>query len=60
MKKLTLDLDAIRVESFATGAGKREQGTVQAYAGTFLTCPVRTDPCLCDPFEPLTEGKDCV
>lgn len=59
MKKLTLDLDAIRVESFDTDGGKREQGTVQAYAGTLMTCPVRTDPCLCDPFEPLTEEKDC-
>ena len=64
MKKLTLDLDAIRVESFDTDAGGRAQGTVQAYAfasgaKTCITCPVRTDPCLCDPFEPLTDFEDC-
>jgi hypothetical protein len=65
MKKLTLDLDAIRVESFDTDAPAREQGTVRAYAlgsggKTCISCPVPTDPCLCDPFEPLTEAEDCL
>ena len=45
MKKLTLDLDALRVESFDTDADAREQGTVHAHAeigaeNTDRTCKV--------------------
>ncbi len=76
MKKLTLDLDSLRVESFDIEAPAREHGTVHAHAitefgdscdfcgggsqkGSCVTCDVPTDPCICDPFEPLTEFEDC-
>ncbi|HEX8690947.1 MAG TPA: hypothetical protein VF746_00795 [Longimicrobium sp.] len=64
MKKLRLELDALRVESFDTAAaGAERRGTVHGNAqdvfaeafgpasneATCLTCRVPTDPCICDP-----------
>ncbi|HWU09297.1 MAG TPA: hypothetical protein VN520_23430 [Streptomyces sp.] len=38
MRKISLDLDALKVESFETEDGDTEKGTVQAYYSMF-TCP---------------------
>ena len=61
MNKLTLDLDALQVDSFGTdAAAKAERGTVHGQAALELrgaskiSCPVATDPCICDPIRPLT------
>lgn len=42
MKKLRLEIDELRVESFATDRPGHEQGTVQAHVGTLVggSCPV--------------------
>lgn len=61
MRKLTLDLDAIQVESFSTHAAGVVRGTVDARQGreTF-TCPAPTaDPtcpntCPCNPSADIT------
>jgi hypothetical protein len=37
MKKLTLDLDALRVESYATGDTAERRGTVRAHDDTLET-----------------------
>jgi hypothetical protein len=42
MKKLSLNPDQLRVESFATQAVPDGRGTVAAHAGTVGTCPVPT------------------
>lgn len=58
MKKINLDVDALSVESFATAALREDaRGTVHgndlsvqaSCKGTCISCPVATDPCLCDP-----------
>lgn len=64
MAKLTLELDALQVESFGTSnAAAAVRGTVQgqealaALTGTkpsCITCYAPTDPCICDPIKPLT------
>jgi hypothetical protein len=38
MKKLSLDLDQLAVESFDTSASKRPAGTVRAHGYTDTTC----------------------
>ena len=38
MKKLTLDMDALAVESFATDVDAKLEGTVGAYAVTAIRC----------------------
>jgi hypothetical protein len=43
VKKLTLDVEMLAVESFATDAAAREEGTVQAYEAP--TPPYRTCSC---------------
>ena len=41
MRKLTLDLDALQVDSFAADDGGADaRGTVEAHNHTFLHCPV--------------------
>jgi hypothetical protein len=64
MAKLTLELDALLVESFDTAdATAAERGTVHGQEGLFaaskpscaVSCGYATDPCICDPVEPLTE-----
>jgi hypothetical protein len=56
MSKLTLNLDALQVESFGTAnAAAAERGTVHGNAMSKISCPVATDPCLCDPIHVLTE-----
>lgn len=42
MRKLTLDLDAIQVDSFATDAAPADRGTVQAHREKTISpdCPV--------------------
>lgn len=51
MRKLVLDLDQLRVESFAAQAPPPGRGTVAAHAGTLLGCPTdmgcQTDPPYC-------------
>lgn len=44
MKKLRLEIDELRVESFATDHSAHEQGTVQAHVGTLVggSCPAVT------------------
>jgi hypothetical protein len=65
MKKLKLDLDSLQVDSFGTsGAAAAERGTVhgRAVTGTkpsCVSCGGFTDPCLCDPYQPLTDPKAC-
>ncbi|HET7229874.1 MAG TPA: hypothetical protein VFJ16_07725 [Longimicrobium sp.] len=59
MNKLTLDLDALQVDSFGTAdAAAAERGTVHGNATgtkpTCVSCGGATDPCLCDPIH-LTE-----
>lgn len=57
MRKLTLNLDALAVDSFATDAAERGRGTVRAHGNTrnqytcaftcgesCLVCPVPTEP----------------
>ncbi|HEY0016922.1 MAG TPA: hypothetical protein VGC13_11410 [Longimicrobium sp.] len=63
MAKLTLDLDALQVESFGpSDAVAAERGTVHAREALFAaskpscaaSCGYATDPCICGPVEPLT------
>jgi hypothetical protein len=52
MKKLTLNIDDLRVHSFQTAEGTRDHGTVDAYADTVAascnTCPdsMNNDTCM--------------
>lgn len=64
MAKLTLNLDALQVESFnPSGAAAAERGTVHGQEGLLaaskpscaVSCGYATDPCICDPVHPLTE-----
>ena len=64
MAKLTLNLDALQVESFnSSDAAAAVRGTVHGQEGLFaaskpscaVSCGYFTDPCLCDPVHPLTE-----
>lgn len=50
MRKLKLELDALRVESLATAAAEREQGTVHGLASRFATCESIVNSCItyCD------------
>jgi hypothetical protein len=61
MAKLALKLDALQVESFGTShAAEAVRGTVQgqqALTGTkpsCVSCYAPTDPCICDPINPLS------
>lgn len=47
-KKLQLDVDGLSVESFATGEGEAQRGTVEAHAGQ-CTCPASC-PCPSAPY----------
>jgi hypothetical protein len=38
MRKIKLDLDALRIDSFATGGGAAERGTVHGRAVTEFVC----------------------
>jgi hypothetical protein len=38
MKKLRLELDSLKVDTFAAGAGDPERGTVQGRAATEFVC----------------------
>jgi hypothetical protein len=49
--RLKLEIDALRVESFATDAAARQRGTVHARSGE----PVETDAALL----PVTDWKTC-
>jgi hypothetical protein len=58
MAKLTLELDALQVESFGTtDAAAAVRGTVhgqEALTGTkpsCVSCYAPTDPCICDPIK---------
>jgi hypothetical protein len=51
MAKITLDVDALQVESFATAAGASERGTVHARSGE----PEPGDVALL----PVTDWKTC-
>lgn len=54
MRKLTLDLDALVVESFVTAAGRGE-GTVRAHDETFESeCQCPTASCQCGSVESCT------
>jgi hypothetical protein len=59
MNKLTLKLEALQVESFGiSNAAAAERGTVHGQAllgASKVSCPVATDPCICDPIHILTE-----
>lgn len=65
MAKLTLNVDALQVESFApSAAAAAERGTVHGQEGLFaaskpscaVSCGYVTDPCICDPINPLTSS----
>lgn len=59
MKKLTLDLDALAVDSFATASpAARDDGTVHAHAATGTGCAVTSgiNSCWCTEFRTC----DCV
>ena len=45
MRKLTLDLDSLAVDSFATDASPPARGTVAAHAITQVNCPVTGTDC---------------
>jgi hypothetical protein len=48
MRKITLSIDALRVESFQTAAGVRQTGTVHAYATVpRMACYSAWDSCTC-------------
>lgn len=56
MKKIALDLNTLLVDSFEIVAPEAPRGTVHGNAlattvgkPTCISCPVATDPCLCDP-----------
>ena len=54
MKKLTLDLDELKVDSFATAQGDSESGTVEAFSEGWSdasVCPTTT-PTDCRPCRP--------
>jgi hypothetical protein len=54
VKKLTLDLAELRVDSFEAGAENPTAGTVQAYVRTWAaTCVTNcaTGPCYCPSLE---------
>lgn len=64
MAKLTLNIDALQVESFnSSDAAAGERGTVHGQEGLFaaskpscaISCGYATDPCICGPVEPLTD-----
>jgi len=61
MKKLTLDLDALQVETFDTTDSTAERGTVHGLEQfgpsrpSCISCYAPTDPCICDPPHGLTE-----
>ena len=64
MAKLTLNIDALQVESFnPSHAAAAERGTVHGQEGLLaaskpscaVSCGYVTDPCICDPVHPLTE-----
>ncbi len=68
MAKLTLDLDALQVESFGTSnAAAAVRGTVHGQEGLFdatkpscaVSCGYVTDPCICDPIKPLLPSPVC-
>jgi len=42
MKKLTLNVDELRVKSFQTGGGVTSEGTVHGAAITTTACPPQT------------------
>ena len=64
MRKISLDMNALRVESFETGDGKaKERGTVEGYYSLF-TCPMTQcgNECLsgprpCQPTYAWTNGQ---
>lgn len=63
MRKISLDVNALRVESFETGEKDGERGTVKGYFSQF-TCPQTQcgDQCLsgpmpCFPTEAFTNGQ---
>ncbi|HSU12561.1 hypothetical protein [Longimicrobium sp.] len=64
MKKLRLELDAVRVESFATARGRAvsTRGTMRAFAATDA-CPTNhcaTVPLFCETvFAPQCTGTTC-
>lgn len=47
MRKLTLDLNSVEVESFDTGAAPRRVGTVEGHQRITWTCPPPTSPDTC-------------
>jgi hypothetical protein len=47
MKKVSLNPDQLRVESFTTEEVPASRGTVDAHARTPVDCPVQTDPPAC-------------
>lgn len=56
VRKISLDLDQLRVESFATDAAGHERGTVRAHDGASgASCPYA---CTLD--EPTCNGPACV
>jgi hypothetical protein len=65
MAKLTLELDALQVESFGTStAVAAVRGTVHGQAATgtkpsCISCYAPTDPCICDPIKPLLPSPVC-
>ena len=72
MKKLTLELDSLRVESFETAADARLRGTVRGndsytvspYPSCARTCgaspPPDTEICRADQYAPTLQQACCV
>jgi hypothetical protein len=57
MKKLSLNLDQLRVESFGTHPSPAGGGTVAAYAGTVLHC--QSDPYVCGTVMRMSCASSC-
>ena len=62
MRKLKLEMDSVRVESFAIGGGSTPRGTMRAFVATDA-CPTRycaTVPLFCETvFAPQCTGTTC-
>jgi hypothetical protein len=54
MKKIRLDVDALRVETFETDRAAADRGTVRAHDASGQSCPYE-----CTRYEPTCNGPLC-
>jgi hypothetical protein len=60
MSKIKLNLESLRVESFATGAAEAGEGTVFGYAKTLVACGSWIDACPSSPPAATLPCNGCV